>query len=158
MYKNYAKHTHCLIIIIPITQLCYLLSQLPHYSQVWTSFQKLMRACAPSLPHSSSVSKYRLLVEDSDWLNQVSNIMQLAGAVADLLDLQGSSVLVAMENGSDATIQVSVKPHYTISQRDWLLPHYRRSGNFGVSKFCSIKFSVHLLFVVSLGAQIVRSD
>ena len=35
---------------------------------------------------------------------------------------------------------------------------YRRSGNFRISKFCSIKFSVYLIFVVSLSAQIVRID
>lgn len=67
-----------------------------------------MKACAPSHPHTSSSPKYRFLIEDSEWLNQLSNILQLAGAVADLLDLQGSSVLVAMENGWDNTIQVTL--------------------------------------------------
>ena len=70
-----------------------------------------MRACAPSSTHSSSSSsKYWLMVEDSEWLNQLSSILQLAGAVADLLDLQGSSVLLSMESGWDATVQVRGVP------------------------------------------------
>ena len=32
--------------------------------------------------------------------------MEVAGAVADLIDIQGSSVLVCLENGWDATAQV----------------------------------------------------
>ena len=33
--------------------------------------------------------------------------MQLAGAVADLMDIQGSSVLVCLEDGWNSTAQVS---------------------------------------------------
>ena len=48
-------------------------------------------------------------VEDSNWLTQLSTLMQLAGAVADLVDIQGSSVLVCLEEGWNATAQVSVR-------------------------------------------------
>lgn len=37
---------------------------------------------------------------------QLQNIMQLAGAVVDLMDLQGASVMVCLENGWDITTQV----------------------------------------------------
>ena len=39
-------------------------------------------------------------------MDQLSLLMQLAGAVADLIDIQGSSVLVCLENGWDTTAQV----------------------------------------------------
>lgn len=47
------------------------------------------------------------LVESSEWLQQLQNIMQLAGAVVDLLDVQGSSVMICLEEGWDVTAQVS---------------------------------------------------
>lgn len=67
-----------------------------------------MKACSPSsstgLPGQHA--KYLSLIEESDWINQLSSILQLSGAVADLMDAQGSSVLVSLENGWDATSQV----------------------------------------------------
>jgi hypothetical protein len=47
------------------------------------------------------------LIEGSEWLQQLQNIMQLAGAVVDLLDVQGSSVMICLEEGWDVTAQVS---------------------------------------------------
>ena len=67
-----------------------------------------MRACCPSGASSSTThqSKFYSLVEESDWINQLSSLLQLSGAVADLMDAQGSSVLVSLEDGWDATAQV----------------------------------------------------
>ena len=48
-------------------------------------------------------------IQESMWMDQLSLLMQLAGAVADLIDIQGSSVLVCLENGWDTTAQVHVK-------------------------------------------------
>ena len=64
-----------------------------------------MRACAPSSSQSSG-SAFMADIDDSGWMSQLSSIMQLAGAVADLIDVQGSSVMVCLENGWDATAQV----------------------------------------------------
>ena len=64
-----------------------------------------MRACSPSSPGAGA---FLGAIEDSEWLNQLSNLLQLAGAIVDLIDLQCSSVLVALENGWDYTAQVSV--------------------------------------------------
>lgn len=49
---------------------------------------------------------YDRLIEESGWLWQLRQLFQLSGAVVDLLDLQGSSVLISLEDGWDATAQV----------------------------------------------------
>lgn len=65
-------------------------------------------------------------MENSEWLKQIQNIMQLAGAVVDLLDVQGSSVSICLEDGWDITAQVS-----SIAQL-CLDPHYRTIEGFRV--------------------------
>ena len=77
------------------------------HKEIHFSFKKLMRACSPSSPGGGA---FLGAIEDSEWLNQLSNLLQLAGAIVDLIDLQSSSVLVALENGWDYTAQVSVYP------------------------------------------------
>ncbi|CAG2192244.1 MTMR5_13 [Mytilus edulis] len=72
---------------------------------VKASFKKLSRACVPSTTPSADATFYKT-VEESEWLLQVQNIMQLAGATVDLLDVQGSSVMICLEDGWDITTQV----------------------------------------------------
>lgn len=48
------------------------------------------------------------LIEESSWLTTIRSIMQLSGAVVDLLDAQGSSVCLSLEDGWDITAQVII--------------------------------------------------
>ena len=63
-------------------------------------------------------------------MDQLSLLMQLAGAVADLIDIQGSSVLVCLENGWDTTAQVLINKlyvdlhNYTTLSRDSGCPKF----------------------------------
>nr|XP_022903843.1 myotubularin-related protein 13 isoform X2 [Onthophagus taurus] len=71
------------------------------------AFKKLMRACIPSSTTVEPEQSFYRLIENSEWLQQLQNIMQLSGAVIDLLDLQGSSVAICLEDGWDVTAQVA---------------------------------------------------
>lgn len=90
---------------------------------VKASFKKLNRACVPSSTPGPDAGFYRT-VEESDWLPQIQNILQLAGATVDLLDVQGSSVMICLEDGWDVTTQV-------VSTAQLLLdPYYRTIDGF----------------------------
>lgn len=92
------------------------------------AFKKLRRACHPSsaatggshagggvgaaaaVTSSSSSSAehgFLSLVEQSEWLEHLQTVMQIAGAVTYLMDSMGSSVMVCLEDGWDVTAQVS---------------------------------------------------
>ena len=82
-------------------------NQVPSPTGIANSFKKLMRACSPSgSQYGASEAGYMTAIQESLWMDQLSLLMQLAGAVADLIDIQGSSVLVCLENGWDTTAQV----------------------------------------------------
>lgn len=74
--------------------------------QVKSSFKKLMRACVPSAPFVDPEKGFLKAIQESEWLNQIQNILQIAGATIDLLDVQGSSVMVCLEDGWDFSAQV----------------------------------------------------
>jgi len=98
-----------------------------------SSFKKLMRACVPSSPSSEGDKGFLRAVEESEWLPQLQNILQIAGAIVDLMDVQGSSVMVCLEDGWDFTTQVLsvaqilMDPYYrtvegfrTLVDKEWL--------------------------------------
>lgn len=66
------------------------------------------------------------MIENSEWLQQIENIMQLSGAVVDLLDLQGSSVAICLEDGWDITAQVASVAQLCLD------PYYRTLDGFRV--------------------------
>jgi len=108
----------------------------PEPRRLRASFKKLMQACAPSTtPQGSSAHEktFHKLVEQSEWLQLLQSVMQLAGAVTDLMDIQGSSVMLCLEDGWDLTCQVSslaqlcLDPHYrtlegfrTLIEKEWV--------------------------------------
>ncbi|XP_030845360.1 myotubularin-related protein 13 isoform X1 [Strongylocentrotus purpuratus] len=90
------------------------------------SFKKLMKACLPSNPMTDPEMGFHKMVGESEWLLQIQNIMQLAGAAVDLIDLQGSSVWLSFEDGWDFTTQVSALAQLLMD------PYYRTLAGFKV--------------------------
>lgn len=90
------------------------------------AFKKLMRACLPSSVSNEPDQSFSKLLEHSEWLQQIRGLLQLSGAVVDLVDLQGSSVTLALEEDSDVTAQVSALAQLCMD------PYYRTIEGFRV--------------------------
>lgn len=90
------------------------------------AFKKLMLACLPSSSTTEPDQSFAKLMEQSDWLQQIRGLLQLSGAVVDLIDLQGSSVTLAWEDGWDVTAQVSSLAQLCLD------PYYRTIEGFRV--------------------------
>lgn len=80
---------------------------------VKASFKNVLSACVPSKPfvgdpnaNNGGGDNFFKDFEKSEWLCQLQKILQLSGAVVDLMDLQGSSVMLCFEDGWDLTPQV----------------------------------------------------
>ena len=84
-----------------------MLPQVPDPTAVMLSFKKFMRAMCPSAPDAmQGQCSYLSEVEQSEWLSHLSSLLEVSAAVADLIHVQGSSVLLALEKGTDVTAQV----------------------------------------------------
>lgn len=90
------------------------------------SFKKLLRTCVPSCETNDPEQTFAKLLEQSDWLHQVRNMLQLSGAVVDLIDLQGSNVTLSLEDGADVTAQISSLAQICLD------PYYRTIEGFRV--------------------------
>lgn len=90
------------------------------------AFKKLMRACLPSIESIEPDQTFAKLLEQSEWLQQIRNLLQLSGAVVDLIDLQGSSVTLALEDGWDVTAQIASLAQLCLD------PYYRTLEGFRV--------------------------
>lgn len=90
------------------------------------AFKKLMRTCLPSTVSNEPDQTFAKLLEQSEWLQQIRGLLQLSGAVVDLIDLQGSSVTLALEDGWDVTAQVSALAQLCLD------PFYRTIEGFRV--------------------------
>lgn len=90
------------------------------------AFKKLMRTCLPSTVSTEPDQTFATLLEQSDWLLQIRGLLQLAGAIVDLMDCQGSSVTLALEDGWDVTAQISALAQLCLD------PYYRTIEGFRV--------------------------
>ena len=68
--------------------------EFPEPRRVRASFKKLMRACVPSAITAQAEQSFLKQVEGSEWVYLLQSLLQLSGAVVDLLDIQGASVMV----------------------------------------------------------------
>ncbi|VDP81600.1 unnamed protein product [Echinostoma caproni] len=86
----------------------------------------------------SNSTNIHTAINESGWLIQLQSLLQLAGAVVYLLDTQGSSVALCLEDGTDAVTQtvalaqIMLDPHYrtlagfwALIEKEWLLFGHR---------------------------------
>jgi myotubularin-related protein 5/13 len=96
--------------------------------QVKLNFVKFLRVCVPSgpLPPHDSEASFAKTIESIEWFEQLQTIMKTANSIVDLIDTQGKSVLLAIEEGWDLTPQIT-----SIAQL-CLDPYYRTFEGFRV--------------------------
>uniref|UniRef100_H2Y618 Myotubularin-related protein 13 n=1 Tax=Ciona savignyi TaxID=51511 RepID=H2Y618_CIOSA len=124
----------CLVLFVPL--------DISEPKQIRTSFKSMIKACLPAEPPTPSnptIQQQQLDagflhgVEESGWLAQVSLLLEISGAVVDIMDIHGGSVMLSVEDGCDTVPQISslaqimLDPHYrtirgfqTLVQKEWL--------------------------------------
>jgi len=130
----------------PTCKCCFVAAEVHDTYQIKVSFSKLLKICCPSSQNDSE--NFNRDLEESKWLHQISNILQLSCSVANLIEIQGSSCLITFSDGSDATCQITslaqlmLDPYYRsiegfkiLVEKEWLAFGYRfaHRGNHIVS-------------------------
>lgn len=110
--------------------------------QVKSNFVKFLRVCVPSapLPPHDSEASFAKTIESIEWFEQMRSILECANSIVDLVDSQGKSVLLAIEEGWDLTPQITsiaqlcLDPYYrtfdgfrVLIEKDWLAFGHRFS-------------------------------
>ena len=108
--------------------------------EVKASFRKLMKACVPSAISTDPSQSFYKQIESTEWLNQLQTIMQVSIAIVDVIDTQGSSVMLCLEDGWDLVPQIvsiaelCLDPYYrtfegfrTLIEKEWLAFGHRFS-------------------------------
>ena len=65
-----------------------------------------MTRSATIISHYSDDSKWHSSLDDTDWLSQVSELLQTATQISVAMECDKSSVLISYEDGIDRTAQV----------------------------------------------------
>ncbi|VDN92824.1 unnamed protein product [Brugia pahangi] len=92
----------------------------PSAHNVKIAFKKFLRAACPSWPLYDDPSlTFLKQIDDSLWLHMVSSLLHLACAVVDLIDVQLSTVVICIEDGWDATCQLTALSELLLD------PYYR---------------------------------
>lgn len=106
----------------------------PEVRQSRNAFKKLMRVCMPSSTINTTTSSasaeseltFLKMIEQSEWLKHIQSLLQLSGAIVDLIDLQESSVALCIEDGWDVTTQITCLAQLCLD------PYYRTIEGFRV--------------------------
>ncbi|KAK4470174.1 hypothetical protein MN116_005754, partial [Schistosoma mekongi] len=96
---------------------------------------------------TSSHSKFMNVfteAHENGWFIQLKSLLELAGTVVDLLDLQGASVALCLENGCDVVaqtvslVQIMLDPYYrtiagfwSLIDKEWLIFGHTFNQNLG---------------------------
>lgn len=102
--------------------------ELHEVRQVKNNFVKFLRACVPSGPMVPSDSEGSLAktLENLQWFDQLKSIMDCSNNIVEMIDNQGKSVLLAIEDGWD------LAPQITSIAQICLDPYYRTFDGFRV--------------------------
>uniref|UniRef100_A0A1I8HMA5 UDENN domain-containing protein n=1 Tax=Macrostomum lignano TaxID=282301 RepID=A0A1I8HMA5_9PLAT len=145
----------------------------PTRQSVRDAFKKLMRVCLPSkLLLAGEEKRHRFLrkFDESGWPALVRRSLRLAGAVADLVDCGACSVLMALEDGWDATTcvlalaQLMLDPHYrsmsgfrALVEKEWLLFGHQFDSRYGRLKGAdNQQFAPHFLLFADCVHQLLQ--
>jgi len=134
LIKNIKPEIHRACEFVPL--------ELHEVRQVKNNFVKFLRACVPSapLPPQESESSLIKTIENLEWFVQLKSILECANSIVDLMDNQGKSVLLAIEEGWDLTPQITsvaqlcLDPYYRtfegfrlLIEKEWLAFGHRFS-------------------------------